>query len=44
MYKRSTAARLAGFTFSALTLAMAGVALAADEAPPAEHVEVVARP
>ncbi|WP_165668203.1 TonB-dependent receptor [Metapseudomonas otitidis] len=43
MYKRSTAARLAGFTFSALTLAMAGVALAADEgaAGATEHVEVV---
>ncbi|WP_271104626.1 TonB-dependent receptor [Pseudomonas tohonis] len=43
MYKRSTAARLAGFTFSALTLAMAGVALAADEgaAGASEHVEVV---
>ncbi|MDV3443749.1 TonB-dependent receptor, partial [Pseudomonas otitidis] len=40
MYKRSTAARLAGFTFSALTLAMAGVALAADEGA-TEHVEVV---
>lgn len=43
MYKRSTAARLAGFTFSALTLAMAGVALAAGEgaAGATEHVEVV---
>lgn len=43
MYTRSTAARLAGFTFSALTLAMAGVALAADEgaAGASEHVEVV---
>ncbi|UXY53545.1 TonB-dependent receptor [Pseudomonas tohonis] len=43
MYTRSTAARLAGFTFSALTLAMAGVALAADEgaAGATEHVEVV---
>ncbi|WP_337058671.1 TonB-dependent receptor [Pseudomonas sp. USHLN015] len=43
MYKRSTAARLAGFTFSALTLAMAGVALAADEGATGatEHVEVV---
>ncbi|BCD86195.1 TonB-dependent receptor [Pseudomonas solani] len=43
MYKRSTAARLAGFTFSALTLAVASVAWAADEgaAGATEHVEVV---